>query len=328
MDLKWLEDFIALARIGSFSRAAAQRYVTQPAFSRRIRALEDWIGASLFDRESNPINLTEAGKEFLPRAIRITTEAASAKKDFQLLYGTGESSIRIITSHRLSADLVPRLVSGFLRKSPGVRVSVVPKMDSTERYGDCAEALITGMADFLITYDHELLIFDQKMSTSLECIEIGRDQIVPVASPAYAAKIQPNWHEDENCRIDYVGYPDYSFTETIIHPIVRQFEKQLHKVYESPFTGSIRAMLLEGVGITWLPLSVVADDLRRGRLVCLEGEHLSTDLRVMVYRRHESTGPVMENFWRHLADPAVRVDGSAAETFSCSTARTAKFFGQ
>jgi DNA-binding transcriptional LysR family regulator len=322
MELKWLEDFVALARIGSFSKAAAQRYVTQPAFSRRIRALEEWIGAQLFDRESNPINLTEAGKEFLPRAIRITAEAASVKKDFQLLYGTGTSSIRVITSHRLSANFVPRLVSGFLRKNPGIRVSVVPKMDSTERYGDCTDALITGMADFLITYDHELLIFDQKMSASLECIEVGRDQIVPVTSPAYAAKIQPNWYENKDSRIDYVGYPDYSFTETIIHPILLQFEKQLNKVYESPFTGSIRAMLLEGVGITWLPLSVVADDLLNGRLICLEGENLSTDLRVMVYRRRESTGPVMENFWRHLADPEVKIDSySAASTLPAAPTR-------
>ena len=62
MDLEWLEDFVALARVGSFSKAAAQRYVTQPAFSRRIRSLEDWAGAVLFDRATNPVELTQAGK--------------------------------------------------------------------------------------------------------------------------------------------------------------------------------------------------------------------------------------------------------------------------
>ncbi len=312
MDLKWLEDFIALARIGSFSKAATQRFVTQPAFSRRIRSLEDWVGTTLFDRESNPIDLTEAGRELLPRAMRIVTETASAKQDFRLLYGMGDSAIRIITSHRLSADLVPRLVSGFLRENPSIRVSVVPKMESTEKYGDCADALITGMADFLITYDHELLIFDEKMSEFLDCMEIGRDQIVPVSSPDYASTIQPNWYEDSAASIDYVGYPEYSFTEAIIHPIVHQFEKQLHKVYESPFTGSIRAMLLEGIGITWLPLSVVAEDLREGRLVCLEGDNLTADLRVIVYRRRESTGPTMEDFWRHLGNPDVRIENRDA----------------
>ena len=50
MDLDWLKDFLALAELKTFSRAADARNVTQPAFSRRIRALEDWIGAPLFVR--------------------------------------------------------------------------------------------------------------------------------------------------------------------------------------------------------------------------------------------------------------------------------------
>lgn len=44
MDVKWLEDFISLQRLGNFSAAARARNVTQPAFSRRIRALEMWLG--------------------------------------------------------------------------------------------------------------------------------------------------------------------------------------------------------------------------------------------------------------------------------------------
>ena len=58
MDIKWLEDFLALAETRNFSRAAAQRNVTQPAFSRRIRALESWLGNELFDRAAYPTALT------------------------------------------------------------------------------------------------------------------------------------------------------------------------------------------------------------------------------------------------------------------------------
>ena len=78
-------------------------------------------------------------------------------------------------------------------------------------------------------------------------------------------------------------------------------EKQLRKVYESPVTGSIRAMLLESIGMTWLPLSVVAEDLSAGRLVCPEGDHLTGEIKVVIYRRSESCGPVLEKFWRHVA---------------------------
>src|SRR5471030_856419 len=58
MDSNWLKDFLAVLDEGSFSRAAERRAITQPAFSRRIRALEEWVGASLFDRTTHRIRLT------------------------------------------------------------------------------------------------------------------------------------------------------------------------------------------------------------------------------------------------------------------------------
>jgi len=64
MDLKWLEDFVSSANTGSFSRLAAQRNVMQPASSRRIRALEIWLGVDLIDRSPYPTTLTEAGRLF------------------------------------------------------------------------------------------------------------------------------------------------------------------------------------------------------------------------------------------------------------------------
>ncbi|MFB1029444.1 MAG: LysR family transcriptional regulator, partial [Thauera sp.] len=64
MELKWLEDFLSLADSGSFSRSAEQRHVSQPAFSRRIRALEAWLGVALVDRSTFPTRLTEAGEAF------------------------------------------------------------------------------------------------------------------------------------------------------------------------------------------------------------------------------------------------------------------------
>lgn len=68
MELGWLEDFMELAAVRNFSTAAAARHVTQPAFSRRIRALENWIGAALIDRSSYPVRLTNAGRRFSSRA--------------------------------------------------------------------------------------------------------------------------------------------------------------------------------------------------------------------------------------------------------------------
>ena len=76
MNLSWLDDFLTLAAIGNFSRAADERHMTQPAFSRRIMALEEWLGVDLFDRGSKPPRLTETGLWFRQVAQDLLAEVA------------------------------------------------------------------------------------------------------------------------------------------------------------------------------------------------------------------------------------------------------------
>src|SRR3546814_9730261 len=80
MNLSWLEDFLALAASGNFSRAAQERHMTQPAFSRRIRALEDWLGVALFDRATHPVALTETGEWFRTTAQEILGRVARSEE--------------------------------------------------------------------------------------------------------------------------------------------------------------------------------------------------------------------------------------------------------
>src|SRR5437870_7840648 len=79
MELKWLEDFLSLVETRSFSRSAELRHVTQPAFSRRIRALETWLGADLIDRTSYPTRLTPAGDTFKTQAAAILAHINNAR---------------------------------------------------------------------------------------------------------------------------------------------------------------------------------------------------------------------------------------------------------
>jgi LysR family transcriptional regulator, hypochlorite-specific transcription factor HypT len=71
MDTTWFEDFLAVLEEGGFTRAAERRAVSQPAFSRRIKALEDWVGANRFDRTTHSVSLTAAGERLRPAAEEI-----------------------------------------------------------------------------------------------------------------------------------------------------------------------------------------------------------------------------------------------------------------
>ena len=81
MELIWFEDYLALAETLNFSRAAELRHVTQPAFSRRIRALEGWVGTALFTRTTHGVTLTSAGEYFHDQAEVLTRALHQLRRD-------------------------------------------------------------------------------------------------------------------------------------------------------------------------------------------------------------------------------------------------------
>ena len=93
MQLKWMEDFAALAEVGSFSRAAELRHVTHPAFGRRIRALEAWAGTPLVERGGVPVVLTAAGSSLLDNARQLLADVEHARSE--LLHAAGRRQNRV-----------------------------------------------------------------------------------------------------------------------------------------------------------------------------------------------------------------------------------------
>src|SRR6476620_9219891 len=113
MNLIWLEDFVALAVTGNFSRAADDRHSSQPAFSRRIRALEEWIGADLFDRSSQPAMLTEVGEWFAGIARELHARGARSPDDAKRIAEASSVTLSIASTHALSFTFLPLWLLGL-----------------------------------------------------------------------------------------------------------------------------------------------------------------------------------------------------------------------
>ena len=126
VDHKWLEDFIALARERSFSRAAEQRHVTQPQFSRRIRALELWVGADLINRAGMPLSLTAAGEALLPVASRAVASLSDARE--RIRHAQGGLNWVTLATGRDFLDVSPMrgVIRGGARHVLDVAVTVEP----------------------------------------------------------------------------------------------------------------------------------------------------------------------------------------------------------
>lgn len=124
METEQLRAFIAIARWHSFSEAASQLRLTQPAVSKRIAALEHSLGASLFDRSNKGLRLTEAGSTLLPRAEGILLEFEQAKKAITDLAGEVRGELRLATSHHLGLHKLPPVLRQFCAAYPEVNLQL------------------------------------------------------------------------------------------------------------------------------------------------------------------------------------------------------------
>ena len=111
METKWLEDFVSLAETRSFSRSAQLRHVTQPAFSRRIQALEAWAGTDLVDRSSYPTRLTPAGKTLYDQALEMLQGLHNTRAMLRAHTSSGKDVVAFAVPHTLAFTCFPAWVS-------------------------------------------------------------------------------------------------------------------------------------------------------------------------------------------------------------------------
>src|SRR4051794_20576952 len=101
MEWNELRAFIAVADTGSFSRAADQLHVTQPAISKRVQGLEARIGAPLFDRVGKRVYLTERGRALKPRAVALLRDLNDTEVMIRNLHDRIEGRLSMATSHHV-----------------------------------------------------------------------------------------------------------------------------------------------------------------------------------------------------------------------------------
>jgi DNA-binding transcriptional LysR family regulator len=319
MELKWLEDFVALARSGSFSRAANLRNVTQPALSRRIRALEDWIGVPLIDRSNYPITLTQLGKQFLPNAEDMVRQATGLRDDFRLLHRPPGTSIRILSLHTLSTTLVPQIVSAFLKHEPKTSVSMVANIQGVDDHFD---ALSSGTVDFLFAYGHVGIIERAVREGGLQHLTLTHGEFLPVASPARLKAWGPAPLAREKGTIPYLSISAPSFSEKLLAPMVRRFAGKLTLVCEDTLHDSLRAMAIRGSGLAWLPSNIIEDDLAAGRLMVLDDPSLRVPFEIRVYGAAEMRSHRAQRLWAFMAEHwRASSDGLGSKTADAVSSR-------
>jgi len=296
VELSWLEDFLILAQCGHFSRAAELRHMTQPAFSRRIRTLETWVGTPLFDR-SQPVGLTEAGRRFLPAARETLFRLDQVREECLEAVHSASAALHFAATHSLSLTFFP----GWLRamESSGPFGAIRLTSDSLQA---CEQVMVQGQAQFLLCH-HRAGTPVRLDPDHWKSVRVGGDVLAPLAAPDRNGFSLPGLQDHP---IPLLAYSPESGLGRIIATAGAPLRSAwLDPVFTSHLAAVLRSMALEGRGVAWLPLSLVAGDLRDGTLVRAGAADWDLDVDILLYRPRAKLAPAAERFWAQLGGEAL-----------------------
>jgi DNA-binding transcriptional LysR family regulator len=296
LESKWLEDFSALAATRSFSQAAQRRFVTQPAFSRRIRSLEAALGLTLVNRSRTPIELTAAGQLFLVTARTVVEQLGEVLRHLHHLEGGQGEVMQVAAAHSLALGYFP----GWIARLRNEGLPIATRLVATN-VGEAVHALREGGCDLMLAYydPDSALQMDPEIFPSLH---LGTTEMLPVCAADVDG--QPLFDLDSDASVPLLAYSAGAFLGRSVHQLLRQRSLRYTTLYETAMADSLKSMALEGLGIAWVPRLSARAELARGELVICGGARWHVPLEIRVYRCALVRKANVRLLWRKLESAA------------------------
>lgn len=267
MDISSLQAFIAVARHESFSKASQQLFVTQPAISKRVASLEEELGTQLFNRIARQISLTEAGKQLLPKAQDLVSQAEDMQRYASNLNDEISGNLSIAIAHHVGLHRMPPILREFNLRYSQVNLDIRFE-DSEQAYtsveqGDIEFAVIT---------------LPQSLPDKLIKLPIWQDPLSIVVSKEHQlANIRTPSFEDlarHACVI-----PSF---ETETHKIIRrEFEQrglELNVQMQTNSLETLKMLATAGLGWSLLPRTMLHDEPKSKKHAGLKALDLNIEL--------------------------------------------------
>lgn len=294
LDLEWLEDFLALAESGNFSRAAQVRAIAQPAFSRHIKSLEEWVGVDLFDRSAHPVALTEAGKRFHPSIDDLLQRLEVSRLKARAAHEQAAMSLRFAATHVLSLSFFPNWLSGI-----EAQLRLGPIQIMSDNLVACEELMLQRRIQFLLCHGHSS-VASRLDDVQFTFARVSDDVLLPVTAPLASGQPQ-HWIDDvPRTSVPVLAYSQDSGLGRIMRALMSSplDEAPFSTVFTAHHAVLLKTMAKEGRGIAWLPQSLIKDDLAGGALVAAGNPrwHIPVDIRL--YRPRAALSAPAEALWQ------------------------------
>ena len=252
MDFPSLKAFLAVAESGSFSKAADSLFMTQPAISKRIAALEENLGVTLFDRLGRTIQLTEAGEKFLISTRRILSDISVSREEILSLSSEVGGRLRLATSHHVGIHRLPPVLKAFTQAYPQVELDLL-FMDSELACSEVAsghiELAVVTLPDGLEGNLMTELVWQDPLS------------IVCAADHPMLADFKSTSHPKQLEQYKAVLPAKGTVTRSILLDTLQPFDVNVETALETNYLETIKMMVSVGLGWSALPVSMVDTEI-------------------------------------------------------------------
>lgn len=289
----------AVARQGSFSRAAAELGLTQPAVSMQVRQLETQLGLPLLERVGKRALPTRAGEVLLAHAARALLELEAGVERVQQLRGVVAGRIRLGTSASISIYLLPPLLRRFRTRYPETELVVV-----TGNAPEIVRAIVANDLDLGVV---SLPIRSRELAVS----PFYRDDLVAIAPP------RPGWRRRVVRPADLAGEPLILFERgaTLRRVIDQWFHRggvAPEQVMEMGNTEAIKKLVQAGLGVSVTSWFAAKSEARSGALIAIRLDPPLHRQLGIVRRRDKVRTPSLEAFLAALEDLRAQLDRDRA----------------
>lgn len=279
VETTWLEDFVVLAETRSFSRAAQHRHVTQPAFSRRIQALEAWVGMELLDRTTYPPSMTPAGEHFYTQAQDLLNRIGYLRLSSNEIPGQKQEVIGFAIPHTLSLSFFPTWLTQAQEAIGSIECQL--RVDNVL---DVVLWLVEGGCDILICYHHPQQPV-QLDPERYDMLILGTESLAAYSALGENGRPKFEWPGKPQQPVPFLAYTSKAYLSRMTDIALNQDKTTPHlrRVFNTDMAEGLRRMALAGHGVAFLPASIAAEDIQRGSLCKLSGGW-ELNMQIRAYR--------------------------------------------
>lgn len=283
MRQEWIEDILAIIECGALQKAAEQRFLTQPAFSRRVQTIEAYLRVPLLDRSTKPVRVRPEVMRLRDRMQDLAWGLRNLTNELRQQSTEAQRPVVLVSQHSITASFSSSLIA---RLNPQAEERITLR---SENWDTCFNLLTTREADIAITYglDDIAPLLDPEL---IESQRIGSDDLIPVFATEHLRQLNQWFARGE---LPIIAYPNEVFMGTVMarHILPRiDTPNYVRRKTETALTIAGLHLANAGLGIAWVPQTLAQRGLHEGTLTDMSENLPSKRLNIIAMRlRGEAT---------------------------------------